>query len=483
MKSNGVILLIFFVFSLTQAHADATVQFECTDAIKSTNKNPVIEAVGINKPAPEKPGGFRFSCFNKQKSETQKAEIPAGPYNIRCVLARKNIDRPDNIFTLQDNKTYYVSFTADSNDLCTAKVSEHFSSEPLINEPESSKPLSHPVLAEETLTPDSSIIKEYFIASQPEQNLDKNDVNVELTPNPGKNNLGTYKIIVSKNKKDEAVYFAKLCIKNNEPEVYRKLQDKIGIFNILSQNQNYPAFAKYAGTFTLPRSLIEKHFKETLKREKELSSASRRAPQEDVEVLLLEAAKGDSVTTLIRNAFETSLPELQRIFETIGQSIGNFMNYKSELIDNYQSPYVPTPSRHVIGFVHRDLNIDNVFYDQRTNKVTLIDYDSVTDKGEVGAVLRNDMDNLFYDLVPLLEKSQNKEEAAKIKTIADSYRKGIESAFNDSPKKLAIVKYYMTFFNDRPKHRFYNFLRKYFNEDELPDFEQIKKDFQQAISN
>lgn len=310
-----------------------------------------------------------------------------------------------------------------------------------------------------------------------------NDISVLLMSNPGKNNLGTYKITVAKDKKNEAVYIAKLCIKNDEPETYRKLQDKVELFNSLSKNQNYPAFAKFVGTFTLPRHLIEKHFQETTRREKELRSALKRAPNQDVNVLLLEAAKGEPLKTLINNVFTTPLQEIQRIFETIGESIGNFMSYGSQVVDDYQSPLVPTPSRHLIGFLHRDLNSDNVFYDRNTNKVTLIDYDSLTDKGEVDVALQGEMDSMFYELIPVIEKCQNKEQAAQVKAIVDSYQKGIESAFKDSPKKLAIVKYYMTFFRDMPDYRLYGLLKKYFNDDELPNFEQIKEDYQRAINN
>ena len=204
--------------------------------------------------------------------------------------------------------------------------------------------------------------------------------------------------------KNQTIYFAKLCIKSEEPEVFKKLQDKVQIFNSLSEHQNYPAFAKYAGTFTLARSLIEKHFKETLRREKELPSATKRGgPQEKIEVLLLEAAKGESLKALIANALGASLLEIQSTFENIGESIGNFVHYKSRLVDNYQSPLVPTRSRHIIGYVHRDLNSDNVFYDPKTKKVTLIDYDSFTDKGEVDVVLRDDIDSMLHDLMPTPE--------------------------------------------------------------------------------
>lgn len=480
MRINYIILLVFFTFYVSQAYSDAKVQFVCTDTIKLSNKNPIIEGIGQNRAQSGKPQGFGFTCFKNQRDEIQNAEVPAGAYNVQCVLAHKNIVTPDNIFFLDDNKKYYATFTLASNDLCTAKISEHYS--PLsLNTPEISNPLSRPTLTKEALTPDSSIIRDYFIASRPEQGLDKNDVAVELIPNPGQNNLGTYKIIVSNNKKNELVYFAKLCIKNNEHKTYKELQDKIQIFNSFSEHKNYPAFAKYAGTFTLPRSLIVKYFEETLRRERELRSASKKEPQEYVEVLLLEAAKGEPLMALITNALTTSLPEIQSTFENIGQSIGNFINYKSRLVDNYQSALVSTPSRHIIGYVHRDLNSDNVFYDKKTEKVTLIDYDSLTDKGEVDVVLRNDIDNILLDLIPLIKKHQNKEEAAKIKAIFDSYRKGIESSFNDSAKKLSIVRYYMTFFNDMPNHKFYDFLRKYFNDDELPNFKQIKEDFQRAI--
>lgn len=469
LRIKYAILLIFFTFHVSQAYSDVRLQFECTDAISMSNKNPIIEGIGKDKAS----GGFGFTCFKNQKGEIQNAEVPAGSYNVQCVLAHKNIYTADNIFVLDDNKKYYVTFTTDSNDLCTAKISENYSPE-----------LTKPTLTKEILTPDSSIIRDYFIASRPEQNLDKNDVAVELTPNPGQNNLGTYKITVSNNKKNEAIYFAKLCIKNNEPETYKKLQNEIQIFNSLSEHQNYPAFAKYAGTFTLPWSLVEKHFKETLRREKELPNALKyRGSQENIEVLVLEAAKGEPLAALIKNALTTSLSEIQSTFENIGQSIGNFINYKSRLVDNYQSSFVPSPSRHIIGYVHRDLNPDNIFYDQKTKKVTLIDYDSLTDKGEIDVVLRNDIDNMLYYLKPLIEKCQNKEQAAKIKAIFDSYRKGIESAFKDSPQKLSIMRYYMTFFKDEPKHFFYDFLKKYFTDDELPNFKQIKADFDQAIKD
>lgn len=72
-----------------------------------------------------------------------------------------------------------------------------------------------------------------------------------------------------------------------------------------------------------------------------------------------------------------------------------------------------------------------------TNKVTLIDYDSLTDKGEVDVALQGEMDRMFYELIPVIEKCQNKEQAAQVKAIVDSYQKGIESAFKDSPKKIS----------------------------------------------
>ena len=174
MNLKRLILLLISTLYVSQAYADATVQFECTNAIKISNNNPIIEGVGLAKASQGKPQGFGFSCFKNQKDEIQNAVVPAGSYNIRCVLAHKNIEIPDNIITLHDNKKYYLTFVLDGNGLCTAKISEHDSA---------GLPLAASNLyIIEILTPDSSIIRDYFIASRPEQHLAKNNVAVELIP-------------------------------------------------------------------------------------------------------------------------------------------------------------------------------------------------------------------------------------------------------------------------------------------------------------
>lgn len=439
-------------------------QFECTDAIKTSGQNPIVEGSAQVKPPEGAPAGFGFSCLREQKSEQQEAQIPAGVYMVSCVLAHNNIDPPRSTVYLEDNKTYEVTFSSENNGLCTAKIGEKSSPREADKVAVSS--------TSSTSHEDSLIIKDYFLASIPaESNYD--EVEVKLVENPGKNNLGVYKIT----SKNDAVYFAKLCTYKNEPEMYRQLQPKIQLFNTLAEDKKYPAFAKYAGTFTLPKALVDEHFKEAIRRQSELRIGGA---QEDVEVLVLEAAKGEPLTDLIAKTLATSLPEIKETFENIGETIGNFMHFESQVVDNFQSPLAGSP-RHLVGYGHGDLNSDNVFYDKDSKKITLIDYKDLTDKGLIDVVLRNDIDNLIHDLTPLLQTSRSKDDVSKIKAVVDSYQRGVETAFKDSPQKLAIVKYYMTYTDKGRYHPFYDLLRKYFKVDELPNFKEIKRDFNSAI--
>lgn len=461
MRINNIFFLMVFIFHISQINASVMVKFDCTDTIRLSSTNPIIEGVAENEAPPGEAQGFGFTCLKGQESKTQIAEVPAGAYNVKCTLAPSRANPSAHPIMLEDNKTYRVTFMPAEKDTCIPTISEE-------NLPILSPDVSGPSILD---TSDTSIIRDYFIDLKPEENLDKKDVFVERVENQGKNNLGVYKITVTKHE-ENTVYFAKLCIRNDEPDFYKNIQDEVNIFNSLAEQENYPTFAKYMGTFTLPWSIVEQYFKEAIQRQRELPTAIRRGPK-DVAVLLLEGAKGDPLKDLLKKAFTISLPELKRTFKKIGQSIGNFNNYQSVL---------EIGRKDFMGYIHRDLSSDNIFYDPTTKKITIIDYNSFS-QGEVGRLIQNFVENIWYDLVPLIKISETKEEAIKIKTIIESLQKGIEDAFNDSPQKLAIVRHYATIsLHEKGENFVLNFLKNYFKDEELPNFKQIEEDFKEATT-
>ncbi len=484
MNLKYFVSFAFSVIYVSQSFASTKVIFNCTDEIKQSNKGPIIEGLAQEPlKSANNSKGFGFSCFAQQESGLQEAQIPSGKYNVQCVFVHNNISKPENTFDLDEGETYYISFMEEPGEQCTAIVSRNTSVVSSLKTPEISEPLSQISSTQNPLTQDASIIKNYFMTASSEQRIDETKVNVRLIPNRGGNNLAMYQIKVSREPHNDSVYFAKLCLNKNEPEKYRELQNTVQQFNTLAESQKYPHFVKYAGMFDIDWPMHGGYFKNAFQQMgMEFSLKLISELEQDnlllVKVLLTEAAKGESVRSLINNAYSKPLQEIHQIFKNIGLSIGNFMNYESRIDDFHQSPFDREPSKHIVGYVHRDLNSDNVFYDETTNKVSLIDYDSLTSKGTVDFEIGNLISNLIDNLEPLLKKSQNKEQAAKIKAIFDSYREGIESAFSSSPEKLAIVRYRMTFFKTIS---FFDLLRRYFSEPELPNFIQIEKDFHKAM--
>lgn len=116
---------------------------------------------------------------------------------------------------------------------------------------------------------DADSIKKYFIDNYPSiEKPNYNSVSVEFLPHAkGENSLGIYKIVHLESGKKHT-YFAKLCSNLIEPNIYKKLSfnKDLNKFNELSQNDSYPYFVRYKESFTILNELIEKQFKDLLKK-------------------------------------------------------------------------------------------------------------------------------------------------------------------------------------------------------------------------
>ena len=77
-----------------------------------------------------------------QKSETQIAKVPAGAYDVRCVLL-PNKAAPTHRFLLEDHKTYQVNFTSVQNNTCIPIISQEHLSGLYVEKPINSNTLNN----------------------------------------------------------------------------------------------------------------------------------------------------------------------------------------------------------------------------------------------------------------------------------------------------------------------------------------------------
>lgn len=469
MKIFGMLFLCFIGVS-SSTHATTTVQFECTDAIQRGSVHPVIEGVVLNKSARNEAQGFGFSCLKNQRNELQIAEIPAGTYNVSCSNIYNKKDFVTRTLVFDANKTYKLALHI-MNETCSVSLKSGASVDVTavtLDEPKTERA-------------DSLIIKDKFLTLPVAENFQAENVIVELVANPGKNNLGVYKITVTEPNKEQ-IYFAKLAVNDDESMKYEALKEQIAWFNAHAEKTGaFPYFATYEGTFSLPWSVIKKNFNEAVRRQKSLPAGGDRKGK-DVPVLVMQEAPGVSLHEWLKRVEVMPIEKIGAMYETIGRTLGNFNNFESQIVGNYRSRFDTEPTTHIIGTVHSDGNSDNIFYDERTKKVTFIDYDNFMPAEVVEQRIKDFFENIWHDLLPAIRKTKNGEQANKIKSAILSMQKGFEAAFEDSSQKLALVKYaMMNFLQEFEGKNYSDFLKNYFTAEELPNFEQLRQEYQKAV--